>query len=38
MNYESNMHKRRSIRLNEYDYSQAGWYYITVCIYNRECI
>ena len=29
---------RRSIRLQEYDYSRAGAYYITVCIRNRECL
>ena len=28
---------RRSIRLKEYDYSQEGYYYITVCTKNREC-
>jgi len=27
---------RRSIRLKEYDYSQAGYYYITICTHNRE--
>ena len=30
--------KRRSIRLQGYDYSQAGAYYITVCTRNRECL
>jgi REP element-mobilizing transposase RayT len=29
---------RRSIRLWEYDYSQAGAYYITVCTRDRECL
>jgi putative transposase len=32
MNYNSNIHKRRSIRLKGYDYSQAGCYYVTLCI------
>lgn len=27
---------RRSIRLKEYDYSRAGYYYITICTHNRE--
>ena len=29
---------RRSIRLKNYDYSQAGAYYITVCTRERECL
>jgi putative transposase len=29
---------RRSIRLQGYDYSQAGAYYITMCTQNRECL
>ncbi len=28
--------KRRSIRLREYDYSQSGAYFVTVCVSNRE--
>lgn len=30
------IHHRRSIRLPEYDYSQAGAYFITICTHNRE--
>jgi putative transposase len=30
--------KRRSIRLPEYDYSQAGSYFITLCTFNRELL
>ena len=26
---------RRSIRIPGYDYSQTGWYYITICVNNR---
>ena len=37
MNYNS-QHYRRSIRLKEYDYSQPGWYYITICTYNKKCL
>jgi REP element-mobilizing transposase RayT len=33
-----NRQKRRSIRLQSYDYSRAGAYYITVCTRNRECL
>jgi putative transposase len=29
---------RRSIRLKEYDYMSAGWYYVTICTHNRECL
>ena len=29
---------RRSIRLKDYDYSQAGSYFVTICTYNRECL
>ena len=31
-------HHRRSIRLKGYDYSQAGLYFITICVQNRECL
>jgi hypothetical protein len=27
---------RRSIRLRGYDYSQTGWYFITICILGFE--
>ena len=29
------MKNRRSIRLKEYDYTQAGFYFITICTQNR---
>jgi len=31
-------HHRRSIRLKDYDYSQEGGYFITICTFNRECL
>ncbi|MWB93682.1 hypothetical protein GON26_04875 [Flavobacterium sp. GA093] len=31
MKYNPTIHKRRSIRLKGYDYSQAGLYFITIC-------
>ena len=37
MNYKPDRHHRRSIRLKEYDYSQAGAYFVTVCTQKREC-
>ncbi len=38
MTYNPEKHHRRSIRLNGYDYSQPGNYFITMCTQNRECI
>jgi len=29
---------RRSIRLSNYDYTQTGAYFITICTYQRECL
>lgn len=29
---------RHSIRLKNYDYSQSGLYYVTICTENRSCI
>ena len=29
-------HERRSIRLRDYDYSQAGAYFITICTHKKE--
>ncbi|MBU1104656.1 hypothetical protein KJ664_02010 [Patescibacteria group bacterium] len=31
-------YNRRSIRLKEYDYSQNGWYFVTICTQNRKCL
>jgi len=31
-------HRRRSIRLKGYDYSEAGTYFVTICTQNRECL
>jgi REP element-mobilizing transposase RayT len=36
--YNPNIHHRRSIRLKGYDYSQAGLYFVTICVKNRECL
>jgi len=38
MAYNPNLHHRRSIRIAGYDYSQAGAYYVTICITGRRCI
>jgi REP element-mobilizing transposase RayT len=34
----SGIHHRRSIRLQRYDYAQAGAYFVTICTQNRECL
>ena len=36
MKYNPAVHHRRSIRLKEYDYSQPGAYFITICTRNKE--
>ena len=36
--YNPNIHKRKSIRLKGYDYSQEGYYFITICTQNRQKI
>jgi putative transposase len=36
--YNPQYHHRRSIRLQNYDYSQCGRYFVTICIQNRECL
>jgi len=36
--YNPNIHHRRSIRLKDYNYSQNGLYFITICTKNRECL
>ena len=38
MQYNPDVHHRKSIRLKEYDYTKEGMYFITICIQNRECI
>ncbi len=30
--------RRRSVRLSEYDYTQAGMYFITVVAHGRQCV
>lgn len=36
--YNSDIHHRRSIRLQGYDYRQAGAYFVTICAQNRACL
>ena len=36
MKYDSKYHRRRSIRLKEFDYSTPWWYYITICTFDHK--
>ena len=38
MTYDPERHRRRSIRLKGYDYSQPGAYFITLCTQDRACL
>ena len=38
MKYDPHSYHRRSIRLKDYDYSQTGWYYVTLVDQNRKCL
>ncbi|MDX2254767.1 MAG: transposase [Pseudanabaenaceae cyanobacterium bins.39] len=36
MSYNPEIHHRRSIRLQGYDYTNAGIYFVTICSYQRQ--
>ncbi|MDJ1496471.1 hypothetical protein QNI19_26280 [Cytophagaceae bacterium DM2B3-1] len=36
--YNPTIHHRRSVRLPDYDYSQAGLYFVTLCVKDRQCL
>lgn len=38
MKYNSDIHRRKSIRLKNYDYSQNGMYFVTICSEGMQCI
>ncbi|MBI4962140.1 MAG: transposase [Desulfomonile tiedjei] len=38
MKYDSERHNRRSIRLMDYDYSQSGAYFVTICTTDRASV
>ena len=38
MTFDPGKHHRRSIRLEDYDYSWAGAYFVTICAQNRSCL
>jgi putative transposase len=36
--YNPDIHHRHSIRYKNYDYSQAGTYFVTLCVLEKECL
>lgn len=38
MKYNPKIHNRQSIRLKGYDYTQPGYYFITICTQDRRCL
>jgi REP element-mobilizing transposase RayT len=38
MPYDPSKHHRRSIRLQGYDYRQAGIYHVTICSFEKRCV
>ena len=33
-----NKYRVESARLHGWDYTSAGWYFVTICTHNRECV
>ena len=38
MHFDPEKHHRRSVRLEEYDYSRPGAYFVTVCVQDHTCL
>lgn len=38
MTYNPDIHKRRSVRLKDYDYKSNGAYFITICTFKKDCL
>jgi putative transposase len=38
MPYDPNIHHRRSIRAHNYDYTEAGAYFLTLCTHQKQCL
>ncbi|NDJ75482.1 MAG: transposase [Chloroflexi bacterium] len=36
--YDPDRHHRRSIRLKGYDYAHEGAYFVTICVFEHECL
>ena len=37
LRFDPAIHHRRSIRLEDHDYRQAGAYFVTICVQDRAC-
>jgi REP element-mobilizing transposase RayT len=37
MKFDPEKHHRQSIRLRDYNYSQPGYYFLTICTYKKQC-
>jgi putative transposase len=38
MSYDPEVHRRRSIRLRNFDYAASGGYFLTLCTFQRTCL
>src|SRR5215216_354466 len=38
MVYDPKTHRRRSMRLKDYNYAEAGAYFVTICTQDRTCL
>ena len=38
MGFDWHVHRRRSLRLKGYDYSNPGGYFVTLCVKDRQCL
>ena len=38
LKFDKGKHHRRTVRLKDYDYSEEGAYFVTICAHNRECL
>jgi len=38
MKFNPNIHHRQSTRLRDYDYSQPGFYFVTICTHERRLL
>lgn len=38
MQFNPEIHRRRSVRLKTHDYTEPGAYFVTICTWKRECL
>ena len=36
--YDPGRHHRRSVRMSRWDYASGGYYFVTVCTHQRDCL